>query len=689
MAESGIVIALAGNPNSGKSSLFNQITGSRQHVGNYPGVTVERKEGTARVDDQAVTFLDLPGTYSLSPYSPEEAIALNEIVSEHVHGIIVVVDTTRLVRNLYLVSQIIETGKPVVVALNMSDEFEASGSTLDILRLSELIGVPCIRTVGNRGTGVSELVSMAVSAVRGEIQATGKPFSYSHEMEHALERVGELIRGKVPFNTRWASLQLLHFGRTTHVPHLFERLADADYQAVDTIRRTLIGLEGRDINSIVSEGRYGFAHGIARECLFEKHRETMEITDMIDQVMTGRWFGIPLFFAILWLMLQATFTLGKYPQQFIEKGFSALGAAASAIIPAGYLQSMVADGIIGGVGGVLVFLPNIMLLFLFITLLEDTGYMARAAFIMDRIMHACGLHGKSFIPMLVGFGCTVPALMATRILEDKRDRMITLFIVPFMSCGARLPVYVLLAGAFFSPGMAGTVIFSIYLIGIALAFAIARLASSISRTSAPFVMELPPYRLPTLQSILLHIWERTWLYLRKAGTIILVFSVIMWFLFTFPNPPGASPGRADQVRTEEQLSGTFAGKFGRFIEPVMKPLGFDWKVGVALTAGFAAKEIIVSSLSTVYILGGSPDAQGQTTISGKVIRERSGLTPITAYGLMLFILIYVPCVASLAVLSRETGAWYWAALMAAYSTALAWTVAFIFVHVAPVFRLFS
>ena len=689
MAVAAAVVALAGNPNCGKTSLFNYITGSRQHVGNYPGVTVERKEGVARVDDVMVTFLDLPGTYSLSPYSPEEEIAMNEIISDRVHGIIVVVDTTRLIRNLYLVSQIIETGKPVVLALNMFDEFESSGNTLDVGSLSELLGVPCVRTVGNRGRGVTELMSATLKAARGEIAAIGKPFSYSHEMEHAIERVQAIIDGRVPFDSRWAAIQVLHFGSETHVRSISRALTEEDFRAIDDIRQHLIEIEGRDINSIITEGRYGFAHGIARECLHEKHEDMYTYSDAADRVLTHRWLGIPIFLGILWFMFQATFTLGVYPQHLIERAFGVLGGAAGAIIPPGHFQSLVVDGVIAGVGGVLVFLPNIVILFLFISLLEDTGYMSRAAFIMDRFMHACGLHGKSFIPMLVGFGCTVPAIMATRILENKRDRYITMFIVPFMSCGARFPVYVLLAGAFFSPRAAGNVIFSIYLAGVAIAFVVAKILSVAGQSSTPFVMELPPYRVPTLRSVLLHIWERTWMYIRKAGTIILAFSIVMWFLFTFPASPIDSTLPDAPVPAGDALANTYAGKFGRFIEPALKPLGYDWRIGVAITAGFAAKEIVVSSLSTIYTISESPEGQHGIDSLKTALREHSGLTPVTAYGLMLFILIYVPCMATLSVLKREAGGWKWPFLMAVYTTALAWVVAFSFVTIAPVFGLFS
>lgn len=685
MGAHGSVIALAGNPNSGKTSLFNFITGSRQHVGNYPGVTVEKKEGTVRVDDTAVTFLDLPGTYSLSPYSPEERIAMSEIVSDSISGIIVVVDTTRLSRNLFLVSQIIETGKPVVLALNMFDEFGKSGGELDIDCLSEILGVPCVKTVGNRGKGVTELMSIALKAVRGEVPAVGKPFRYSHETEHAIDTVGEVIRGKVPFNERWAAINLLNFGDTFPEKSLHASLSKNDYASIAEIRGKLETLEGRDINSIIVSGRYGFSAGITAECLTEKDHEALTVSDRVDAVLTHRFLGIPIFLFVLWIMFQGTFTLGEIPVAMIESLFALLGGLATVLIPDGFFQSLVVDGIIAGVGGVLVFLPNILLLFFFISLLEDSGYMARAAFIMDRIMHAAGLHGKSFIPMLVGFGCSVPAIMATRTLENRRDRYITMFIIPFMSCGAKLPVYILLAGAFFSPQTAGNVIFSIYLIGVALAFIVAKSLSFFIRTSTSFVMELPPYRIPTMRSVLLHLWERAWMYLKKAGTIILAFAILIWVLTSYPTPPESSEkitttqGYTTPV-TMDEISYSFAGRLGRLIEPALRPLGLDWRYGVALIAGFAAKEVVVSSLGTIYSIGNG-DERTETNLKQE-LRNDPMMSPVKAYGLMLFILIYFPCMAALATLKREAGGWKWVVVMIVYTSALAWIVSFMFITIA-------
>ncbi len=686
MAQNATVIALAGNPNCGKSSLFNFITGARQHVGNYPGVTVEKKEGTVRVDDVMVTFVDLPGTYSLNPFSLEENIAMHEIISDRISGIIVVVDTTKLGRNLYLVSQIIETGKPVMLALNMYDEFEGMGSRLDIAHLSDILGVPCVKTVGNRGKGVTELISTALKAVHGETPAVGKIFHYSHEMEHSIERVVSIIDGKVPHNLRWTAVNFLNYNRAFARKSARINLSDQDFQEIENIRENLEKIEGRDINSIVTAGRYGFASGVTAECLEEQIQATETLSDKIDSVITHRWIGIPIFFLVLWIMFQATFRLGETPMGWIEHFFRLLEDLATSIIPDNLFRSIIVDGIFAGVGGVLVFLPNILILFFFISILEDTGYMARAAFIMDRVMHAVGLHGKSFIPMLVGFGCSVPAIMATRTLENKRDRYVTMFIIPFMSCGARLPVYMLIAGAFFSPNNAGNVIFSIYLVGIFLAFIIAKILSLVQTSSTSFVMELPPYRIPTLRSVILHIWERAWLYLKKAGTIILTFSVIMWFLMSFPQSPvTVDVGDNHPVAVEtHDLSQTYAGKFGKLIEPALRPLGFDWKIGIALFAGFSAKEVVVSTLATIYAIEpGEGDDIPKWNLKS-ALRNDPLLNPLTGYALMLFILIYVPCIAVLSVLKRETGGWKWVFIMIAYTTSLAWLVTFTFITVAKI-----
>lgn len=681
MEKKDIVIALAGNPNSGKTSIYNFITGSRQHVGNYAGVTVERKESVVRVDDTDITFMDIPGIYSLSPYSPEEKIALSEIISERISGIIVVVDTTKIERNLYFAAQIIEIGKPVVIALNMFDEFESSGNIINIKELSEILGVPCVKTVGNRGSGIPDLTAAVLKSVRGEIPATGKFPHYSHEMEHAIDSVSEIIGDNNKYNSRWTAVNLLHYNGDFPDRTFLETIGNEKIGKLQTIRSKLESLEGTDINSIVTSGRYGYAAGVIAECLKVKEHKHISISEKIDHFLTHRIWGIPIFFLILWLIFQGTFTAGEYPKSLIQLFFNYLKVFAGNVIPPGFLQSLITDGIISGVGGVLVFLPSIILLFFFISVLEDTGYMSRAAFIMDRIMHAVGLHGKSFIPMLVGFGCTVPAIMATRTLENKRDRYITMFIVPFMSCGARLPVYILLTGAFFSPGNAGTVIFSIYIVGILIAFLIAKIISSFGACSAPFVMELPPYRIPTVRSIFIHLWERSYMYLRKAGTIILGFSIIMWFLVSFPRIPENINGNSGET---SQLYYSYAGQFGKLIEPVLQPLGFDWRIGVALTAGLVAKEVVVSTLGTIYSVGGGNNVETQPDLKNSLKADKS-LNPLKAYGLMLFILLYVPCAAVLGVLKREAGGWKWVILMVVYTISVAWIVSFSFIKTAGLF----
>ncbi len=680
---SDIVIALAGNPNSGKTSLFNFITGSRQHVGNYPGVTVEIKEGTVPVEDVSVTFVDLPGTYSISPLSVDEKVARGGILDDRVSAIIVVADTCRLERSLYLFSQIMETGKPVVLALNMFDEFECSGAELDEEQLSSILGVPCVKTVGNRGKGVLELMSVVLKAVRGEVPARGKPVRYTHEMEHAIDDAVEVLRGRTPWDERWTAVNVLTFGRDFIEGGKSPVLDDDVFTSIDGIRERLEALEGRSVGSIATAGRYGFASGALMECLREPVHQLVTTSDKIDAVLTHRWLGLPIFVLILWVMFQATFTIGDIPSELIARFFTLLGDGVSALITHELLRSLLVDGIIAGVGGVLVFLPIILVLFFFISILEDTGYMARAAFIMDRIMHFLGLHGKSFLPMLIGFGCTVPAIMATRIIENRRERLITMFILPFMSCGARLPVYVLLAGAFFGNRYAGSVIFSLYIVGILLSFIIAKLASFINPSPSAFVMELPPYRIPTVRSVLLHIWERTYLYVRKAGTVILAASVVLWVLVTFPRSgerDGAGVGETSPD-SHAAIAESYAGTFGRAIEPALKPLGFDWRIGVSLVTGFAAKEVIVSTLATIYAVDATESPSGDAGLR-RALRDDPMMSPIKAYGLMLFILIYVPCVAVLGVLRREAGGWLWVALMIVYTIGLAWLVSFSFISVA-------
>ncbi len=676
-----VSIALAGNPNSGKTSLFNFITGSRQHVGNYPGVTVERKEGRVPIDDAIVTFIDVPGTYNLSPYTIEEHVARDEILSPKISCIITVIDATVIERGLYFLSQIIETGKPTVVALNMYDEFEDANNVLDTELLSQILGVPCIPTVGNRGRGVTELMATALKAARGEIDAVGKVHRFSHEMEHAIDETAELLGEGLNLNRRWAAVNLLLYGESFANSGYRKVLPGDIYTKVDVIRERLEDLEGRDINSIVAAGRYGYAAGAVAECMKTSEFQALTPTEKIDAVLTHRYLGLPIFLLVLWIMFQSTFTLGALPMTMIDNFFIWLGSTVSSVLPDGFLSSLIVDGIISGVGGVLIFLPNILILFFFISILEDSGYMARAAFIMDRLMHFLGLHGKSFLPMLIGFGCTVPAVMATRILDSRRERLITMFILPFISCGARIPVYVLLAGAFFGQKYAGTVIFSLYIVGMLLSFIFAKLFSFSNKVPSPFVMELPPYRIPTLRSVLLHIWERAYMYVRKAGTVILTASVILWFLMSYPKPADTGHDGNTKLPSSTAIEQSYAGRLGKLIEPALKPLGADWRMGVALGSGVAAKEIIVSTLATIYSISDEESGHGSKSLQD-ALKNDPTLNPVRAYGLMLFILIYVPCLAVLSVLRREAGGWRWVIAMIVYTLAIAWTVSYIFISIA-------
>ncbi|NPV93140.1 MAG: ferrous iron transport protein B [Firmicutes bacterium] len=726
-----ITIALAGNPNSGKTTIFNNLSGARQHVGNYPGVTVEKKEGRLSYQGYEIKVIDLPGTYSLTAYSPDEVVARNTIVQERPDVIVNIVDATNLQRNLNLTAQLKELGVPLVVALNMADMTDSQGIKIDYRLLSALLGAPVVRVVGTKNLGTQEILDAVLGIAQGDIKLTEKPLRYSQEIEEEIAAVQSLVPDRVAkdeklgyinypgatrdeaekrtaAHTRWLAVKLLENDR--EVLQNLNALPEskAIMAQVEKSRRHLAGILGDDPEAAIVDGRHAYARGISQEVLTYTRDLGPSITEKIDRVLLNRALGLPIFLGAMWLVFQITFTLGGPPMEWIDAGFGWLGDLLNENMAEGLLKSLLVDGIIGGVGGVLVFLPNILLLFLAIAFLEDSGYMARAAFVMDRIMHRLGLHGKSFIPLMLGFGCSIPAMMATRTLENERDRLTTMLVAPLMSCGARLPVYTLLIAAFFSPGMAGNVLFSIYLIGILLAIIMAKVFRTwlLPGESEPFVMELPAYRLPTLKSMVLHMWERSWLYLKKAGTIILSISVIMWMLFTFPQVDAqGNPFEDPSVQMEQ----SYAGRIGQFIEPVLNPLGFDWKTSVALVAGFTAKEVVVSTLGTLYSIeleedegeaadeAVPPDSEtGEEAVSEKVegesgpekeeadsvssfadrAREQSGFTPLTAYVLMLFTLIYVPCMASVAVMRRETNGWKWPLFMIGYTLVLAWVVSF-------------
>ncbi len=668
---SELLVALAGNPNSGKTTVFNRLTGARRHVANYPGVTVEAKEGRFVLpSDEPVRLLDLPGTYSLSAYSPEELVARRAILERRPDAVVCVVDATNLERNLYLVTQFAELGVPVVVGLNMMDEIESLGRRVDAQRLSRLLGMPVAPLVARTGKGLSELIEAAVEAARQG--RTPSPFPLGQHVEEAVAEIDPALDASTAIpesRRRYFALKLLEGDAKVEE----EMGVDLSPEHRALIERTASGLAshlGEPVEVLVADDRYGVAAGIAREVVTPSSTIRAEVSERIDAILTHRLLGLPLLGLILWGLFEGVFRLGAPPMEWIEAGFAALSAWLSDALPEGPLQSVIVDGCIGGVGGVLVFVPQILLLFLGIALLEDTGYLARAAFVIDRVMHLIGLHGKSFIPMLIGFGCSVPAVLATRTLADRKDRLTTMLVTPFISCSARLPVYVLLIGAFFPAESSGAILVSIYALGVVVACVMARvLKSTIFRgESESFVMELPPYRLPTARALLVHMWERVWQYVRKAGTVILAMSVIVWALCSFPAAPAGSD--------EPDLAYSAAGRAGRALEPAMRPLGFDWRMTVALLTGVSAKEVVVSSLATIYGVGDEEDEATMRSLRER-LRSDAGMTPLSAYAFMVFVLLYVPCLVTVTVVAREAGSWRWGAFLTLYTIATAWVVAFL------------
>jgi len=695
---SKIVVALAGNPNSGKTTIFNNLTGSRQHVGNYPGVTVERKEGNIRYDGHEIVFVDLPGTYSLTAYSAEELVARNFIVDEKPDVVVDIIDSSNLERNLYLTVQLMETGAPLVLAFNMSDEARTRGYEFDLDRFSRFFNAPVVRTVGHKGEGMDELMKQIVTVALQEKEPRDTPsVNYGEELE---EEIGKMIRllDEEPllaekYGARWLSVKLLENDRDV----LKKVSSDAVRAQLAKSSSHVEGILGEGPETIIASSRYGFISGACQEAVHSTVEVLHTISDRIDTFITNRVLGIPIFLGLMYLVFYLTFTLGDPPMGWIEGLFGWLGGKIGALWPEGsesLLRSLIVDGIIGGVGGVIVFLPNILLLFFAIAILEDSGYMARAAFIMDKLMHRIGLHGKSFIPMLIGFGCSVPAIMATRMLENRRDRLVTMLVVPLMSCGARLPIYALIIPAFFPQAWNAPMLWIIYVIGILLAVLSAKaLRSTIFKgESVPFVMELPPYRLPTLRGVLTHMWQRGWLYLKKAGTVILGISILLWALTAFPGLPQEQAERFEKEKqtveatvtdeekkkekiisienmmTEASLKGSIAGRIGHALEPVLKPMGFDWKIGTALIGAFAAKEVFVAQLGIVYSVGKEANEESSE------LRDqlRANYTPLVAFCIMLFCLVSAPCMATIAVTRRESNSWKWALFQLAGLTVMAW-----------------
>ena len=702
-----INVALVGNPNCGKTSLFNVASGGHEHVGNYSGVTVDAKEGFFDFQGYHFRLVDLPGTYSLSAYSPEELYVRKHIIEETPDVIINVVDAGNLERNLYLTTQLIDMNVRMVIALNMYDALQHSGNQLNYHKLSELLGVPIVPTISRTGEGIDNLFHVIIGLYEGidfmgqkdeikneilrefrewhdayvpdhkykgaEDNFTAKGFirhihiNHGPEIERSIDAVkkeiskNENIRHK--YSTRFLAIKLLENDKDIEtrviapLPNSKEILAARDKEA-ERLRQ----LGNDDTEQCIADAKYGFISGALKETFTQTNHDTETFTRVVDSIVTNRFWGYPIFFIFLYIMFEGTFVLGEYPQRLIEWLVALIGQGAEKFLSPGPLKDMIVDGIIGGVGGVIVFLPNILLLYFFISFMEDSGYMARAAFIMDKIMHKMGLHGKSFIPLIMGFGCNVPAIMTSRIIESRKARLVTMLVNPLMSCSARLPIYLVLIGAFF-PGKASLILLSIYAIGILLAVLMARIFTKflVKGDDTPFVMELPPYRMPTAKVVLRHTWEKGKQYLKKMGGIIMVASIIIWFLGYYPNH--------DAYATQaEQQENSYIGQLGKAIEPVIEPLGFDWKMGIGILSGVGAKELVVSTLGVLYT--------NDDDIDSVNLSERIPITPLVAYCYMLFVLIYFPCIATLTAIRQESGSWKWAVFAAAYTTVLAWIVAF-------------
>ena len=783
MAENGqIRIALAGNPNCGKTTMFNNITGAKQHVGNYAGVTVEKKEGYTKFDGHELLFIDLPGTYSLTARSLDELVARNVIVNDNPDVIVNVLDASNLERNLYLAAQLLELEKPMVIALNMSDVAEDMGIKYDLKKMAEMTGATIVSTVGRTNIGTKDLLAATISVAASQ-KAPGVTINYGDLLEGKISELVEELKqaGTVTYPLRWVAVKLLEKDADVIGKVMRFDNTEAVIQKAEAIREEI--KDQVDLDVVFQEYRHRFAVEVYNTCLTQAPTQLETRSDRYDKILTHRILGLPIFMVVMWLLFNFVNTVGAIPQGWIEDGFTALQAWVITVIPEGQLQSLISDGIIAGVGAVLSFVPLILLLFLGISFLEDTGYMARAAFVIDRVMRACGLHGKSFIPLLLGFGCSVPSVMGARILDNYKDRMVTILITPFMSCSARLPVYTLFAAAFFPPEWAGTVVFGVYALGIVFGIVFAKIFRKylFAGEAEPFVMELPPYHLPTLKATLTHMFERGIMYLKKAGTFILAASILVWFITTYPmdveyskdydalhdqvaqtyemkdaetlahfgiatdeqkdqvneivdnmkstvadaTTQAEAAGEAapeieveddseapelfndikdqneqlfpvawamyknsvnlddenqkiDEQKNSEKLEQSYAAMFGKAINPVLKPLGFDWKIGVSLVAGLAAKEVVVSTLGTIYAVGGDTDHPQALT---DYLQNDPHFTPLIALTLMLFILIYPPCIAALAVIKRETGSWKWMLFMFCYENAFAWIACFIFYNI--------
>ena len=698
-------IALAGNPNAGKTTIFNALTGAKQKVGNYPGVTVERKEGFFRLRDLRVRVIDLPGTYSLTSYSPEEVIARRVIVEEKPEVVVDIVDASNLERNLYLTMQLFELGVPVILVLNMMDDAKKKGLEIDVEGLSRKLGIPVVPMIGHKKIGLEELFSVLEKVLKHEIEPFPREgvLFYPREVRELIKKLEEYIISTASdlsgYPPRWLALKALE-GDEEVLKFLKERLKNGEEfeSLLEMAREEIRNRLGDEPESVLAEARYLSIQEALKDVVRKNPRKTL--TDHIDAIVCHRILGIPIFVLVMALLFQAVYAWSAPFMEAIDTFFAWLGETVAAFLGDGMLKSLIVDGIIGGVGGVLVFLPQIVILFFLISLLEDSGYMPRAAFVIDRLLKPLGLNGKSFVPLLSSFACNIPGIMATRTIENYRQRLLTILAAPFMSCSARLPIYTLLIGAFIPEkrllglwNLKGIVLLAIYLVGIIVAVLTILVFRSFALRGepTPFLMELPPYRFPTLKSVLIHMWNRAILYVRKAGTVILAISIVMWALFTFPqNPPlskdyealkaKASPEerlRLENEEAAERLAKSYAGRFGKLIEPVIRPLGFDWRIGIALTSAFAAKEVLVATLGQIYALGEVSEDEVSLLES---IRKDPIFTPVTAVGLMLFSLLMVPCMATLPVIKMETGGWHWPLIIVCWTLTTAWLVTFIWVR---------
>lgn len=709
-----INVALVGNPNSGKTTLFNQASGRHERVGNYSGVTVDAKEARITKNSFKLKMVDLPGTYSLSEYTPEELYVRDHLIRKKPDVVINVIDASNLERNMFLTTQLIDMGLKVIIALNMYDELEHKGVKLDRDSLSKMLGIPIIPTIAIKGKGIQELIDKVIEVYKDEDPVVRTVnINFGQTIEKSIRKVKQVVEQDQllasTYPPRYLAIKLLEEDHA--IKELAEKSAKNKTEIAEVVKKEVEILEDEfsEISeTILTDARYGFIAGALRETCSGYQEKALASNRNIDDLLTHKIWGFPVFIFFMWLMFQATFTLGSYPMEWIDMGVGSLSSFVSSILPDGPLHDLIVDGIIGGVGGVIIFLPNILILFFFISLMEDTGYMARVSFIMDRLMHKIGLHGKSFIPLLMGFGCNVPAVMATRTLENRKDRIMTMLIAPFMSCSARLPVYVLIISAFF-PKNQGLVLFSIYLIGIALAVVVALIMKKtvFAGQDVPFVMELPPYRFPTLKNTTQHMWYKGSQYLRKMGTFILLASILIWGLSYYPRNVEFSQdydGLINEVQTagfvpqaekqnlmselelakaSEHQEQSYIGRLGKFIEPAIQPLGFDWKIGISIITGLAAKEIVVSSMGILYQADADADEASGTLIDklqqqvhtkGKLEGQKV-FTPLVAFGFMLFILIYFPCVAVIAAIRKESN-WRWAVFTMFYTTAIAWLAAF-------------